>query len=178
MKKMMMTYGLVAGGVTIGGVILGQLLAKGSESMAFLEQLGFLIMFVAFSLIFIAIKRHRDEDLGGVISFGTAFVLGLGITVVASVVYVVVWEINLAVTDYAFINDYADSIIADARDAGRSAEDLAVLEQSMQGMKDNYANPLFRLPITFLEIFPVGLLISLISAWILRNSSVLPAQTA
>ena len=178
MKKMMITYGVIAGAVTIGGVIVGQMLSGGSESMAFLEQLGFLIMFVAFSLIFIAVKRHRDEDLGGVIKFVPAFLLGLGITVVASIVYVVVWEVYLVVSDNAFINDYANSIIADAREAGRSAEDIAALEQSMQEMKDNYANPLFRLPITFLEIFPVGLLISLISAWILRRSDVLPAQAA
>ena len=43
-------------------------------------------------------------------------------------------------------------------------------------MKIQYADPLFRLPITFLEIFPVGLLISLISAAILRNPGVLPAD--
>ena len=46
----------------------------------------------------------------------------------------------------------------------------------MEKFKQQYANPLFRVPATFLEIFPVGLLISLISAAVLRNSKILPAQ--
>jgi hypothetical protein len=176
MKKIILTYGAIAGFVTIGGVILGLALAKGSESMAFLKDLGFLVMLASFSLIFIGIKRHRDEDLGGVIRFGTAFSLGLGITLIASVIYMVVWEFNLMLTDYAFMNDYASSIIADAREAGGSAAQIETLVADMDDMKANYSNPLFRLPMTFLEIFPVGLLISLISAWILRRSEVLPAK--
>jgi hypothetical protein len=39
-----------------------------------------------------------------------------------------------------------------------------------------YRNPLIRMPMTFLEIFPVGLLISLISAAVLKNPRVLPAK--
>jgi len=174
MQKAILTSGAIAGAIAIGGVILGQSLSTGDESMQFLEGLGFLIMFLAFSLVFIAIKKYRDEELGGVIRFGTGFLLGLGITVVASVVYVLVWEVNLALTDYAFIGDYAESIIADAKEAGQSAEQLQVLTANMEQMKANYANPLYRLPITFLEIFPIGLLVSLISALILRKSEVLP----
>lgn len=175
MKKIILISGAIAGSVTIGGVILGLTLARGNDSMQFLEDLGFLVMFASFSLIFIGIKQHRDQDLGGVIRFGTAFALGLGITVVASIIYVAVWEMYLVATDYAFINGYADSIIADAREAGSSAEQLSTLVTDMDEMKANYAKPLYRLPMTFLEIFPVGLLISLISAWILRRSEVLPA---
>ena len=39
-----------------------------------------------------------------------------------------------------------------------------------------YANPLFRLPTTFVEMFPMGVLISLLSAALLRNSRFLPAR--
>ena len=45
----------------------------------------------------------------------------------------------------------------------------------MERLREQYANPVFRLPITFLEIFPVGLLITLVSAGLLRNSELLPA---
>jgi hypothetical protein len=46
----------------------------------------------------------------------------------------------------------------------------------MDAFKRQYANPLFRLPMTFAEIFPVGVLVSLVSAAILRNPRVLPAR--
>src|SRR3546814_12654255 len=35
---------------------------------------------------------------------------------------------------------------------------------------------MFRLPMTFVEIFPVGVLVSLVSAAVLRNPRVLPAR--
>ena len=46
----------------------------------------------------------------------------------------------------------------------------------MDAFKIQYADPLFRLPMTFAEIFPVGILVSLISAGLLRNSRFLPAR--
>ena len=109
------------------------------------------------------------------IRFGTATKVGLGITLIASLIYVVVWEINLSLTDYAFIDQYTESILESKRQEGLSGEAMAAAEAEMEAMKTTYANPLFRLPMTFLEIFPVGLLISLLSAAILRNRKVLPA---
>ena len=53
-------------------------------------------------------------------------------------------------------------------------DEIAKMEQ----FKEQYRNPLFRVPVTFLEIFPVGLLIALISAAVLRNSRVLPAAAS
>jgi hypothetical protein len=37
-----------------------------------------------------------------------------------------------------------------------------------------YADPLYRLPMTFIEIFPIGVLVSLIAAALLRNRRFLP----
>lgn len=177
MKKIIITYGLIAGVVIIGSMTLSLALAGSEDSMGFLEVLGYLIMIVALSAIFVGIKRYRDQKLGGVIRFGTATAVGLGITLVASVIYVAAWEVNLALTDYAFIHDYTDALIATKKAEGVTATDLDAFLAEMETLKTQYANPLFRLPQTFLEIFPVGLLITLISAAILRNNKVLPAAT-
>ena len=101
--------------------------------------------------------------------------LGLGITLVASVIYVAVWEVNLSLTDYAFIEVYTQSVIADKQAAGVSGADLEAVVAEMAKMKEQYANPIFRLPMTFLEIFPVGLLITLLAAAVLRSSRFMPA---
>ncbi len=137
---------------------------------------GYLIMVLALSFVFPAIKRYRDRDLGGVIKFLPALGLGLGVSVVAGVIYMVGWEICLAATHYAFIDSYPADIIADARAKGASPAHLAALVDQMQAFKVQYANPLYRLPETFGEIFPVGVVISLISAVLLRNSRFLPAR--
>jgi hypothetical protein len=133
-------------------------------------------MLIALSMIFVGIKRYRDQHLGGVIRFGTAVALGLGIAAVAAIIYVGVWEIYLAMTDYAFMEQYAQGVIDEKTADGVSGAELQATIDSMETMQRQYANPLFRLPMTFLEIFPVGVLITLISAAILRKSEALPAS--
>lgn len=174
MQRIVFVYGIIAGLIVIGTTVLGMLLSSDGQPLHSMAWLGYLIMLIALSLIFVGIKRYRDQQLGGVIRFGTATLLGLGISAVAGVIYVAVWEMYLAMTDHAFINDYTEALIA-AKDAeGVSGTELQAVIDDMETMRSQYANPLFRLPMTFLEIFPVGLLITLISATILRNPKVLP----
>lgn len=142
------------------------------------ELIGFTIMLIALSLVFIAIKRHRDVDLGGVISFWRALLLGLGVSAVAGIFYVVAWEAALAVTGADFIGEYTKTYLAQQQAAGVAGEALAKMAREMEQFKSQYANPLFRIPITFIEIFPVGVLVSLVCAALLRNRNFLPARHA
>jgi hypothetical protein len=137
---------------------------------------GYLIMIVALSLIFVGVKQYRDRTLGGVIKFLPAFLVGLGISAVAGVIYVLGWELTLAATDYAFAEQYSQAMIEAAQAKGASAEEIERMSAEMASFRDIYANPLFRMPITFIEIFPVGVVISLIAAALLRNSRFLPAR--
>lgn len=176
MKKIILVYGSVAGVVIILSMLLGFYLLGDDESKNFSEWLGYLTMIVALSCIFVGIKRYRDQELGGVIRFGTAFLLGLGISVVAGIAYVISWEVHLALTDYAFIGEYTEHVIEQRTAAGITAAELEKLTADMETMKQQYGKLLYRLPMTFLELFPVGLLISVISAALLRNPNVLPAS--
>jgi hypothetical protein len=137
---------------------------------------GYLIMLLALSLIFFGVKRLRDRELGGVIRFVPALLAGLGISAVAGVIYVIGWEITLAVTDFAFVDTYSTAAVEAARARGASAADIAAVAAQTAEFRRQYANPLIRLPMTFVEIFPVGVLISLISAALLRNSRFLAAR--
>ncbi len=163
MKKRIWVFGLISGFIIICTSLLSIELGVATA------WLGFLVMFLVFTSIFVAIKQVRDEALGGVIRFSTAFLVGLGITVVASLVYVLVWEFYLAQTDYAFIELYTQAIIDGARSRGVPAAELANTVAEMETMRQQYANPVLRLPMTFIEIFPVGLLVSVVSAFILRD---------
>lgn len=176
MKRIMFIYGGISGAVVIGSMILGLALAGEEGGVGSAQWMGYLIMIIALSLIFVGIKRYRDQNLGGVIRFGTAMLLGLGITLVASVIYVAVWEVYLSVTDYAFIDDYARSALANKEAAGLAGAALEAEVASMETFKAQYANPLRRLPMTFLEIAPVGLLVTLISAALLKNDRFAPAS--
>jgi hypothetical protein len=167
-------YGGLSGAVIITTMLSGILLGSGTffSSAAF----GYLVMLVALSLIFVAVKRYRDIELGGVIRFGRAFALGLGIAAVAGLTYILVWEAYLACTDYAFIDQYIASVLRAHERDGMSAAALETARQELDVLREQYGHLWFRLPMTFLEIFPVGLLVALISAALLRNPRLLPAR--
>ena len=176
MLRMILSYGAISGlivGLTLSGVTIAM---SGHPSSSWGMVIGYLTMLIALSAVFVAIKRRRDGDLGGVIRFWPAFGLGLGISFVASVVYVLAWEATVAITQIDFASGYAKMLIDEQKAKGVSGEALAKFTTEMDKFKTDYANPLFRLPMTFAEIFPVGLLVSLVSAGLLRNSRFLPAR--
>jgi len=96
---------------------------------------------------------------------------------VAGLAYVVVWEAYLALTHYTFADVYIKSVLAAKRAARVSATEYQKTVAQMDEFRTQYANPLFRMPMTFIEIFPVGLLIALVSAALLRNPRFLPARS-
>ena len=169
-------YGVIAGLIVGVPMISQMVLLKGHLPLSYAYLIGYATMLIALSAVFVAIKRRRDIDLGGVIGFWAAFGLGLGISLVASIFYVVAWEITLAVTHTDFMAGYAKAVIAEARAKGADAAKIAKITSDMARARAQYANPLYRLPETFTEIFPVGVLVSLVSAGLLCNRRFLPAR--
>ena len=176
MLRTILKYGVIAG-LVIGGFEVGTVVAfAGMPPLKYGMLIGYTTMLIALSTVFVGIKRHRDGDRGGVIKFWPAFGVGLGISFIAGIFYVVAWEAVQAMTHMDFASSYAQAIIASEKAKGASAEALAKLSADMATFKLQYADPLFRLLMTFVEIFPVGVLVSLISAGLLRNSRFLPAR--
>lgn len=138
--------------------------------------LGFGTMLVAFSLIFVAVKRRRDGEGGGVIRFWPAFGMGLGIAFVASLFWVGAWEFALAVSDNNFAHVWAEQMVANAKAKGLGAAEVAKIAADMAEFERNYANPPYRMMMSFTEIFPIGAVVALIAAAVLRNPRVLPAR--
>ena len=172
-----MRYPLVYGGIAGAIVICIALTVLSLDLPSHFETpwFGYLVMLVALSLIFVGVKRYRDIECGGVIRFGRAFGLGLGMALVAALIYIIGWEIFLAVTGRDFMAEYTASTIAGMRADGATQAAIEATQAEMREFGVKYRNPLFRIPITFIEIFPVGLLVSLVSAALLRNPRLLPA---
>lgn len=171
--RYVLVYGALAGGVVVAVIVAG-IVFDASHLQS--EWFGYLIMLLALSLIFVGIKRYRDIEQGGVIRFGRALAVGLGISVIAGTVYVAGWEVYTAISPRDFIADYSASIIKGMQASGASAAEIARQKRELAELAVNYRNPLFRMPMTFLEIFPVGVLVSLVAAALLRNPRFLPAR--
>lgn len=138
--------------------------------------IGYTTMLVALSTVFIAIKRRRDVDLGGVIRFLPALGLGLGISIVAALIYVAAWELTLAVTGMDFGAAFTGALIEAEKAKGVTGAELDKFIAGMRQFEADYRDPLYRMPMTFTEIFPVGVLVSLVSAGLLSNRRFLPAR--
>jgi uncharacterized membrane protein YhaH (DUF805 family) len=169
-------YGVIAGLLVGVPMVLGMVFLPRDATGSNGQLIGYTTMLIALSVIFLAIKRFRDIDRGGVIHFLPAFLMGLGVSAVAGVVYVLAWELSLAITQMDFAGEYTRATLAREAAKGASAEALAKMKADMEAFAKSYANPLFRLPMTFIEIFPVGVLVSAVSAGLLRNSRFLPAR--
>lgn len=173
MTRTALIFGSISGLITITGIMLTFLLPNAHGSV----WLGYLIMIVALSMILFGVKRYRDNERGGIIKFLPALALGLMIAAVAGIIYVLVWEFYLFVTHYTFMDHYTAAILAQKKAAGVSGAALQAEIAQLNEMKVEYNNPLIRMAMTFVEIFPVGVLIAVISAALLRNPKVLPART-
>jgi hypothetical protein len=178
MFRTILRYGVIAG-LIVGGFELVTFTAfSGMPPLKYGMVIGYTTMLIALSAVFVGIKRHRDVERGGVIGFWPAFGIGLGISFIAGIFYVAAWELVQSMTSMDFASAYSKAILASEQAKGASAETLAKMSAEMEAFKVQYADPMFRLPMTFVEIFPVGVLVSLVSAGLLRNSRFLPARRA
>ena len=176
MTRLILIYGAIAGLIVAVPMIVLMLTLTGDTAPENGALYGYLTMIVALTMVFLGIKHYRDKMLGGVIRFWPALAVGLAISAVAGVIYVIGWEISLALTGFDFGEAMSKMMLDAARARGATETELQNVAGEAADFARMYENALYRLPITFVEIFPIGMLISLVSAGLLRNSRFLPAR--
>ena len=171
-------YGLLSGIVIMAVLLAGMtLVPEGEGGFIHTVWFGYLVMLVALTFVFVAVKRYRDIECGGVIKFVRALLIGLATSGVAALAYVAIWEVYLAATDYAFMGEYMEAALRQSQAAGVTGAALAAQRAEMEAFAAQYnSNPLLRFLFTFIEIAPAGLLVSFVSAALLRNPRFLPAR--
>jgi hypothetical protein len=184
MNKAVLTFGLISGlimSILMGGsLLLADKIGSGHNSLV----LGYTIMVASFLLIYFGIRSYRDNTLAGQISFGRAFACGLLITLISTVCYVIMWEVLYFNFMPHFMDGYFAAQIHKVQSAGLDAATTAARVAAIQHSQQLYQNPLVNMAYTLMEPLPVGLLITLLSAALLRrkapphgNSSASPALT-
>ena len=127
MKKTIVTFGLISGAVSSAMMLL---------TMPFMDRIGFergyfvgyTSIVLSFLLVFFGIRSYRDNVGAGQITFGKAFMIGLGITVISCVCYVITWEVLYFTVMHDFMDKYAAYVIGKAKSSGATE---AVLQQKM-----------------------------------------------
>lgn len=174
MKKTILNYGLISGAVAALLMVITGLLFKSSpeNGMKYGPLVGYTGILVSMLFIYLGVRSYRDQVAGGAINFGKAFQIGLLITVISCVCYVIAWFFVYHTLMPDFMEQYAAYSLKELQNSGASAEKIATETQKMLEFKAMYQNPVNVFFMTFLEPFPVGLIVTLISALALRKNAV------
>jgi hypothetical protein len=168
MKKTVLTFGLIAGAI-LSGMMLITLQFQDAIGFDKGEIVGYTTMVAAFLLIFFGVRSYRDNVAGGTVRFGRAFAVGALIGVVASVCYVATWELVYFKLAPDFGAKYQAHILDKARASGASEEALAKQKADLDRYVVLYNNPAINVGLTFLEPLPVALIVALASAGVLSR---------
>ena len=168
MKKTVLTFGLISAAFSS---VMMLLTVPFIDRIGFDrgEYLGYTLILLSFLLVFFGVRSYRDNVAGGAVTFGRAFTVGILITLVSCVGYVITWEFVYFALVPDFVDKYSAYAIAHARAAGASAQTISETTRQMEALKTMYDNPLMNAAVTFLEPFPIGLLVTVVSAAVLRK---------
>ena len=165
MKKTILTYGIIV------SAMMWLTLGSGDHDLDNGMWIGYTTMVIALSTIFFAVRTYRDKHLSGSIKFGKAFRMGLYITLVASTMYVASWMVLSATSEQDFMQEYYEHEKAKLESSDMPAAEVEAELEEMRYFGELYKNPVVKIGFTYLEILPVGLLISLICAGILKRGA-------
>jgi hypothetical protein len=168
MKKIVLTFGLIAG-ITISVLMGAAMLLSSRIGSGHSMMLGYTIMVASFLLVYFGIRSYRDNMLGGQISFGRAFSCGILITLITCVCYVAMWEVLYFNFMPHFMDGYFAAQIHKIESSRLAPDVIAAQVAAIRHSQQLYQNPLVNAAYTLMEPLPVGLLITLISAAVLRR---------
>ena len=176
-KRIVWKYGLAAAAVLVAMMAVSLPLTMNRViDFSVSELVGYTSMVLSFLVVFFGVRVYREEVCDGVITFRRAFGVGLSMTLIVCAVYVACWQ----VVYWGFWPDFMDQFsvlqIERMRAEGATEEAIAAARAQMARFAELYRNPLFNVAMTFLEVFPVGLVTTLVAAGILRRRS--PAAAA
>ena len=172
MRKTVLTFGLISGVIT-SVLMLATLPFFPRIGFDNALYVGYTNIVLSFLLVFFGIRSYRDNVNAGTISFTKAFTVGILITVISCLFYVVTWEI----INYKLMPEFgemcANHMIEQARNSGGSPAEVAAEVERTRAFLEVYNKNVFtNAAITFVvEPLPVGLVVTLFSALVLRRKS-------
>jgi len=175
MRKIVLTFGLIAGAI-LSAMMLLALLFK--DQIGFGDKgliVGYTSMVLAFLLVFFGVRSYRDNIGGGTVRFGRALAVGALIAVVASLCYVATWEVAYFTVASDYLTKYQAHELQKARAEGASEAAIARKKAEMDKLAVMYRNPAINAALTLVEPLPVGLIFALVSAGVLSRRKKSPA---
>ncbi len=172
MKKKIIKYGLIAGTIIVGiPLISGLIMGYGEETFAMGEIIGYSTMIFSLMIIFVAAKKHQQDNPDEIIGFKKIFLMGTGISLIAGIMFGIYNVVYVTYIDPEFMQNYYEYSINNIRSSGISTElanqQIAEIEQQ----KEMFMNPVVSFFAMFVTVFAIGLIVSVISGLFQRDKN-------
>lgn len=168
MKKTVLTFGLISG-VMSAVTMLATIPVADRIGFEKGEILGYTIIVLSALMVFFGVRSYRENAGGGRLTFARGFAVGILITLISNACYVATWEIVYYKLMPGFAEKYAAHMVERAKASGASPQKVDETQRKAAQFKQMYDNPAMNVAITFMEVFPTGLVVTLLSAGILRK---------
>jgi hypothetical protein len=169
MRRTILVFGLLSGAFTMAMMLLTLPLHERIGFGTGAEILGYTSIVLSSLFVFFGVRSYREQQADSALTFSRALTVGLAIALISSACYVATWEfIYFRLTPH-FMDDYTAHMLDKAKASGASPSQIEETARQMAEFKVMYDKPLMNAAITFLEPFPIGLLVALISAAVLRR---------
>ncbi len=178
MTKVVLIFGLISG--AIAGLLMWILMgAVNTDAVNFDNGMlwGYATMIVALSLVFIGIKSYRDNH-GGHISFLKGLQVGILISLISAFCYAASWELYYPRVGDEFMQKYTTYYLDKMRTDGASAAEIETARVESEKFMELYKNFFVRFGFSLIEILPVGVIVTVVSAGLLKRKELLPANPA
>ncbi len=171
MRNIVLKYGVISGLILVAMIYTMMGLVGDTSDFDKWEWIGFISMAGAFSMIFFAIRDYRDKIAGGIINFNYGFRIGILVTIVASFLYVIGWMIYFNFIDDSFIVRYTEFYERQLNASGKAVADITKEMEAFKKNMADYDNPWVMAMSTFLEVFPIGLVITILCAFLMKRNA-------
>jgi hypothetical protein len=170
MKKTVLTFGLISGAIS-AAMMLATIPFVDAIGWEKGEILGYTVIVLSALLVFFGVRSYRENVGGGRITFGRGFAVGILITLISSACYVGTWEFMYYKLMPGFAENYAAHMVERAKASGANQEKIEETVKQAKQFKQMYDNPVINVAMTFTEVFPIGLVVTLVSAGFLRKKA-------
>ena len=169
MTKIVLTFGLLSGAVA---AVMMFLTLPFAERIGFdrAVYVGYTTIVISMLFVYFGVRSYRDNVLGGRMNFGKAFTAGMLITLISSACYVAAWLVMYYGFMPDFANQYADYLVEQARTPGATQAEIDAAIRQGEQARQWLANPLINAAVSFTEPLPVGVMVTLISAAVLKKT--------
>jgi hypothetical protein len=168
MRKTVLIFGLVSAAL-YAAMMLATFPLIDAIGIDKTDLIGYTTIVLAALLVFFGIRSYRETAGEGRVTFARAFLVGVLITLVASLCDVAAFQAAYFKLMPQLGEKYAACMVERVRVAGGSPQKIEEAAKQAETLKRLWDDPLTNAALAFAEPFPIGLLAAAVSAAILRK---------